>query len=147
MYVHLLEIVYSVENRASVEEYLAQEDMGGAIISIERYGDEILAILADTEELDGAYERIRQYAAISSCEAKRCALYRITTCAPSAHVLCAFPFKAGEEWYIGSQSVVYLSLRSHVLSNKQLYWLLENPGIVGWDDDFPLSPVLEMQQA
>ncbi len=142
MYVHLLEIVYKVEQRDSAEKWLTHTNHDGVVISTERYGDEILAILASEQALEEPLQQLRQHPSISFCEEKRRALYRITTVSTSEHTLCSFPFRFGEEWYIGPQKTMYLSLQSHRLSNKQLCWLRENVNITGWQDQFPLTSAL-----
>ncbi len=142
MYVHLLEIVYKVEHRDSAEKWIAHTNHAGVVISIERYGDEILTIIASEQSLEGPLQQLRLHPSISFCEEKRRAVYRITTVSTSEHTLCSFPFRFGEEWYSGPEKIMYLSLQSHRLSNKQLCWLRENVNITGWQEQFPLTSAL-----
>lgn len=143
MYLYLLEITYPVHECARVETWLSQAQLGGVIISIEQYTDEILAVLASEQSLkEEVCQQVRLHSAISSCEGKRRAVYRVTTKTTSEHVLCSFPFRAGEEWYLGSENSAYLCVQSPQLSDKQLAWLATNAAIAEWRSRFDLVPVL-----
>jgi hypothetical protein len=142
MYLHLLEITYAVEDRATIETWLSQAYLGGAIISTEQYSDEILAVLASEQVLGETYQELQRHPAISSCEKKRRAVYRVTTITEPKHALCAFPFREGEEWYVGSGKMIYLCVLSHRLSEQQAAWLATNTHISEWKYLFDLISVL-----
>lgn len=142
MYLYLLEITYNVDERAKAEEWLTQAQLDGVIVSVEQYNDEILAVLANKQSLADACHVLRQQPLITSCEGKRRAVYRITTATASEHVLCSFPFRAGEEWYLGPGNIAYLCVQSPQLCEKQMAWLTSNPAITAWRAVFDLIPML-----
>lgn len=141
MYVYILEFVYAAEDRETVEKWLAQAELGGVLLSSEPYDDEILAILASSRAFGEKSRKLRQHPLISSCEAKQCAMYRITTTTAPGWVLHSFPLREGEEWYPGSRQTAYLCLQSHQLSNEQISWLATSTAIVGWEYAFDLAPL------
>ena len=145
MHLYLLEFTYAVEDRETVETWLSQADLGGAVlISAEKYDDEILAVLANYQALTEAHKKLQQHPAISSCVAKQYAVYRITTAAAPASVLRSFPLKEGEKWYLGAGQTAYLCVQSHLLSEAQISWLVTSPDIIpdiiAWEDLFDLTP-------
>lgn len=142
MYLHLLEIVYTVESRETVEMWLSQANLGSVVISTEQYNDEILAVLASEQAVEEAHQEMQWHPAISSCEGKQRVVYRITTTSTSEHALCSFPFRHGEECYVGPEKMIYLSVQSHQLNENQLSWLAENSDIVKWEYLFDLTSVL-----
>ena len=142
MYVNLLEIVYAVEDRETVETLLSQANLGGVIISTEQYDEEILSVLASEQTLLPALKQLHHHRAIASCEEKRRTIYRVATSTEPEHVLCSFPFREGEEWYTGPGATSYLSVQAHDLSDEQISWLAARTDIVNWKYDFDLTPVL-----
>ena len=141
MHLYLLEFTYGVEDRETVETWLSQADLGGAVlISIEQYDDQILAVLANYQALAAEHKKLQQRPAISSCEAKQCAVYRITTTATPASMLYSFPLREGEEWYHGAEQTAYLCVQSHLLSEAQISWLVTSTDIIAWEDLFELTP-------
>ena len=142
MYLGLLEIAYAVEDQEEAEALLSQENLGGVIISTEQYEDEILSVLANEETLLPAYRKLHGNYAIVSCEVKWRAVYLVTTTTEPKHALCSFPFRDGEEWYLGQGKTIYLSVQAHGLSDEQISWLATRPNIVDWKYDFELIPVL-----
>jgi hypothetical protein len=142
MHLYLLEIVYALERCEAVEEWLARTDLGGVVISTEQYDEEILAVLASEQTLEKAYLQVWQHPFVSSCEEKQRVVYRVTTTSDPQHALCSFPFRPGEEWYTGPANMMYLSVQSRQLSEKQLCWLAESTTITRWEHRFDLIPVL-----
>jgi hypothetical protein len=142
MYLHLLEFTYAVADREGVETWLSQADLGGAaLISIKQYDDEILAVLASYQALVEEHKKLQQHPAISSCVAKQCTVYRITTTTAPASALSSFPLREEEEWYQGAQKTAYLCVQSHQLSEEQTSWLATNADIIAWEDLFELPPL------
>jgi hypothetical protein len=141
MFLNLLEIAYAIENREVVETWLSQANLGGVIISTEQYDDEILSVLASAQALFPALIQLQQNSAITSCEEKLRAIYRVITSTEPKHALCSFPFRDGEEWYLGSGETIYLSVQSHELSDEQISWLAASADIVDWKYTFALTPV------
>ncbi len=142
MYLHLLEIVYGVEDRKAVEGWLSQTHLGGVVISTEQYDDQILAVLASEQALEEASQHLQRYPAVSSCEEKWRFVYRIAITSASEHILSSFPFSPGEEWYIGPEKTMYLSVQTQQLGEKQLAWLARSPDIARWEYLFDLTSVL-----
>lgn len=142
MYVYLLEFTYAARDREAVEKWLAQTDLGGVLLSTEPYDDEVLAVLASTQAFGTTSQRLSQHALIASCEAKQCAMYRITTTATPGWVLHSFPLREGEEWYPGAGQTAYLCLQSHQISHEQIRWLAISTAIVSWEYAFDLAPLL-----
>ena len=141
MNLYLLEFTYAAEDRESVEAWLSQPELGGMLLSVEQYDDEILAVLADTQPLIKACKKLQQNPAISSCERKLRAIYRVATATSPEHVLCTFPFRAGEEWYLGPGKTTYLSTQLQPLTDAQISWLTNNTAIASWEDTFDLTPM------
>ena len=142
MDLYLLEVTYAAEDRQLVEPWLSQVHPKAVLLSVEQYDDEILAVLVSQQSLIEVHKKLQRHSAISSCESKRRALYRVTTSIEPAHVLCTFPFRAGEEWYLGPGKTTYLSAQSHQLREEQLSWLNNHTEIVTWEDAFDLIPML-----
>lgn len=141
MDLYLLEVTYTSEDRQIVEPWLTQADPESTLLSVEQYDDEILAVLASRYPLTEVQKQLQQRSVISSCEGKRRALYRVTTTTTPEHVLCTFPFRAGEEWYLGPGKTTYLSAQTHELREEQLAWLATRAEIVTWEDTFDLVPM------
>ncbi len=141
MYLYLLEFTYAVEDRAEVEAWLGNADLSGVLISVQRYDDEIFAVLADKQSIPADQKKLGAYAAISSCQAKRRALYRITTKGAARSVLRSFPLEEDDEWYAGDERTMYLSLPAHKFGHKQIAWLAMCAEIALWEDTFPLEPL------
>ena len=142
MHLYLLEITYAAQDKQDVEAWLAHAPLTGVIISTEQYDDEILAVLASEQALGTAHQYVRQQHAVTSSQRKRRAVFRITTTTSPEHVLCAFPFRGGEEWYIGPGNVAYLSVQSHQLTDRQRDWLASNEEIADWQETFELESML-----
>lgn len=141
MNLSLLECVYAVKDRDTIETWLAQADHDGVLISTMQYDEEMLAVLASEQRLFDALQQVCQQPAISSCEEKHADVFRLITTVPARLVVRTFPFRAGEEWYQGSEHTAYLCLQSHQLSYEQLAWLATCPHIRAWDSFYALSPV------
>ena|SRR5260370_42150477 len=141
MNLYLLEVTYAAQDRETVEPWLSQADLGCVLLSSEQYNDEILSVLASNQALVETSKKLCQHPAISSCEGKQRVIYRIATTTAPEHVLCSFPFRLGEEWYVGPGKTTYFSAQSHQLSEKQISWLATNPAIATWEDAFDLTPM------
>src|SRR5207245_11215863 len=89
-----------------------------------------------------AHRRLQSYAAISSCEAKRYAVYRVTTTVASEQVLRSFPLGESQEWYPGDGQTAYLCVQSHHLDAEQISWLATCTQITAWECLFDLVPLL-----
>ena len=139
MHLHLLEITYMLEDRATVEAWLAQADLDGMVISTEQYDDEILTVLANVQPLEKVCQQAQQHPVISTCEEKQRAVFRVTVTTEPGHVLCSFPFRGGEEWYIGTGKTAYLCVQSHQLDDQQISWLAASAEIAGWERWFDLA--------
>jgi hypothetical protein len=141
MYLYLLEFTYAVEDREAVESWLGKAGLSGVLISVQQYDDEMFAVLADKQSVPEDQKKLGVHAAISSSQAKRRALYRITTKSAPRSVLRSFPLEDDDEWYAGDERMMYLSLPSHKFGHKQIAWLAMCPDIVLWEDTFPLTPL------
>lgn len=141
MDLYLLEVTYAAEDRQIVEPWLSQANLNSVLLSVEQYDDEILAVLASPHPLIETQKHLQQHSAITSCESKRRVLYRVTTAISPEHVLCTFPFRAGEEWYLGPGKTTYLSAQSEQLREEQRSWLISHTEIVTWEDMFNLAPM------
>lgn len=117
------------EDHATIEAWLAQTGLGGMVISTEQYDDEILTVLADVQPLEKVRQQLQQHPAISTCEEKLRAVFRVTMTTAPGHVLCSFPFRGGEEWYVGAGKTAYLCTQSHQLNDQQISWLAANAQI------------------
>lgn len=142
MNLYLLEITYAVRDQQEVEAWLAHAPLNGVVISTEQYDDEILSVLASEQALGTAHQYVRRQDAVTSSQRKRRAVFRVSTTTSPEHVLCTFPFRAGEEWYIGTGNVAYLSVQSHKLTERQRDWLASNVAISNWQEAFELVSVL-----
>lgn len=140
MYLFLLEFTYAAEDRAIIERWLKQEELGGTLICTMQYDDEILAVLASKHTLIEALQKMQQQPAISSCEEKHHAVYHVTTKVAPELVLRAFPFDEDEEWYRESERTAYICLQSHQFNSKQISWLAACTQIEAWEYLFALSP-------
>jgi hypothetical protein len=140
VYLYLLEFTYAVEDRAMVEAWLAEANLSGVPISTQQYDDEIFTVLADNQAVSEDHQKLGAYSAISSCQARRRALYRITTTVTPRSVFHSFPLGEGDEWYAGDERTVYLSMLSHKFGHKQISWLATCSEIVKWEDVFSLEP-------
>ncbi len=142
MYLHLLEFTYAVADREAVETWLSRVDLGeAALMSVKQYDDEMLVVLANYQALDKQHKKLQQHPAISSCVAKQCTVYRITTTTAPASALYSFPLREEEEWYQGAEKTAYLCVQSHQLSEEQTSWLATNADIIAWEDFFDLTPL------
>src|SRR5438067_691545 len=117
MDLHLLEFEYRVEDRETVETWLSQAGLDGVLLSIEQYNNEMLAVLASNQTLKEARLKLQQHPAISSSTEKQRVVYRVVTTTAPGLVLSSFPFREGEEWYLGAEKTAYLSMQSRLLSN------------------------------
>jgi hypothetical protein len=142
MYLYLLEFTYAVMNHKTVETWLAQAHLGGALISVSQYHDEMLAVLASEQSLGEEYRTLHWHPAISSCVEKYRAVYRIVTAVAPKLVLSSFPLRAGEEWYVGTEKIAYLCVQLHPLGAEQISWLANNKNITAWQDRFDLTSML-----
>lgn len=140
MYLYLLEFTYAVEDHAAVEAWLAEADVSGVLISVQQYDDEMFAVLASGLPLDEGHQKLLRCPGVTSCQARRRFLYRITTTATPRPIFHSFPLGEDHEWYTGGEKIVYLSLPSPVLSRKQISWLATSPEIVNWENHFELVP-------
>lgn len=146
MLLHLLEITYAAEDRETVEEWLVHTQLEGEIISVEQYDDEILAVQANVQPSRELLMHVRQQPGITSCCIKKRAVHRIETTTTPTHVLCSFPFREGEEWYLGSGNVAYLCVQAYNFTPKQTAWLTANTAIVAWSDLFDLTSFFAEQE-
>lgn len=146
MLLHLLEVTYAVEDRETVEEWFVHTQLGGEVISIEQYDDEILAVLASVQPSHELLMQVRQQPDITSCHLKKRVIHRIETTTPPTHVLCSFPFREGEEWYLGPGNVAYLCVQAYNFTTKQIAWLTANTAIATWSDLFDLTSFFAAQE-
>jgi hypothetical protein len=140
MYLHLLELIYAVEDGDRIQMWLSDADLRGVFISSEQYDDQMLIVLADNQPLAEAHKRLRRCPAVSSCEEKLCAVYRIITTIKPEIVFRSFPLRNGEEWYWGGEKTIYLCLTTHELSKEQISWLVTCRHIAEWEGFFNLGP-------
>lgn len=141
MYLYLLEFTYAVKDRETVEAWLTEEGLSGTLISTQQYDDEIFSVLANDRAAPGDQRKLSVHDAISSCQAKQRALYRITTTDAPRVILHSFPLGEGDEWYACNERTIYLSMSSHRLGYKQISWLATCTNIVKWEDQFILRPL------
>lgn len=141
MYLYLLEFTYALEDSAAVEAWMSAEEIGGVLISAQQYDDEIFAVLACGLPLVEGYQKLLSCPHVSSCQARRRFLYRVTATTTARSVFRSFPLGEDHEWYAGGERVVYLSLPSPVLARKQISWLAASPEVVEWENDFALVPI------
>lgn len=141
MYLYLLEFTYAVEDRETVETWLGRASLSGVLISVQQYDDEMFAVLADKQSVPEDQKKLGLHTAISSCQAKRRALYRITTKGAPRPALRSFPLEEDDEWYAGDERTMYLSLPVHRFGHKQIAWLAMCSEIVLWEDTFALTPL------
>jgi len=142
VYLYLLAFIYTVKHRETVEAWLSQANLGGVLINIRQYDDEILALLASHQPLEEERQKLCEHPAISSCEAKECFVFRVTTTSAPELVFRSFPLRWGEEWYPGAGRTVYLCLQSGLLSDQQISWLSSRTEIAEWRDMFDLTSML-----
>jgi hypothetical protein len=141
MYLFLLAFTYAVDDRKAVEEWLSQAGLDSVLLSTERYNDEILAVLANYQEVTEDGRKLHLHPAISSCIEKQCPVTRVVTTIAPEQVLRSFPLREGEEWYLGSGHTAYLCTASRWLSDKQISWLATCTTISAWDYVFDLTPM------
>lgn len=141
MYLSLLEFIYATKDCDVIETWFGRADLEGVLISTMQYDEEILAVLASERRLIDTLQKMYRQPAISSCEEKHAAVYRVTTTVAPELVFRSFPFGAGEEWYHGPERTAYLCLRSHHLNGGQITWVATCTQIVTWDALSVLSPV------
>ena len=141
MYLHLLELIYAVEDTEVVKMWLSQAGLGGVLISTEQYNEEMLVVLADDHTLVELYAKLRLCPAISSCEGKRRAVYRIMTTIAPEWAIYSFPLGEGEEWYRGDENTAYLCKQFQQFSDEQICWLATCRHIVRWECSFDLMPI------
>lgn len=138
MHLYLLEFTYAVEDRATVEAWLAEANLNGILISIKQYDDEIFAVLASEKSVHEEHRKLMLHPAISSCQTKQSILYRITTTETPESVFHLFPLGEGDEWYWGIGRTSYLSKQSQRFSQAQMSWLATCSKIVTWEYIFDI---------
>jgi len=141
MYLYLLVCTYAFEDNKLVEEELTQRHLGSVLISVERYDDEMLAVLASHHMPDEVYRKLMRHPAISSCVKRYCPVYHVVTTTAPREALRTFPLREGEEWYQGEGRHVYLCLQSPLLSARQVSWLATSTEIAAWEHWFSLVPL------
>ena len=139
MYLNLIELIYPVHDAEIVKTWISEAGLGCVLISTEQYGEEMLVVLANDQALVELHAKLRLCPAISSCEGKRRAVYRIVTRILPEWVLYSFPLGEGEEWYQGNGNTAYLCKECHQFSDEQIAWLATCRHIIRWEHSFNLS--------
>ena len=139
MQLYLLEFTYAVEDREEVEQWLAEANLSGVLISTRQYEDEMFAVLASERAMHTDQQKLARHPAISSCQNKQNNLYRITTTQMPESVFRLFPLGEGDEWYWGTGRISYLSTQSQRLNQAQIAWLTTCSDITTWEYIFDLN--------
>lgn len=140
MQLFLLEFTYAVDNRKVVEDWLSQAHLDSTLLSTEQYNNEMLAVLANYQDVTEDGRKLHRHPAISSCVEKQRFITRVVTTISPDLILRAFPLREGDEWYLGRGQTIYLCTTSRWLSERQISWLATCTHISAWESVFDLAP-------
>jgi hypothetical protein len=139
MWAYLLEIHYPISERETIEALFPHSSSHEVVLSIHRYGEDLLALVASRSSLHQYRQSCSLHPAVLSCHHKRRGISRVTFQEATDDACKTFPLRAAEEWYHGEGTVKYLCLPTLPLSESQVAWLNQTERVVSWEETFDLS--------
>jgi hypothetical protein len=135
---YLLEISYPRSEQEGVEALFPQPPSCEVVLSVHRYEDDLLALLASPAPLARFARFFQLHPAVVSCHHRKRSLTRVTFQEETEETLTAFPARETDEWYHGGGRVKYLCTSSP-LNESQVVWLTQTEWVCFWEDTFDLS--------